>query len=102
MTEIIIIVVIGTIIWVGFDSANIIKDLPPKERKNIGGFMTPWEWVICSLALWIFFFPYYLAKRSKARKYLDRMERIKNRCPSCDMVFEPGSKFCQNCGAKLF
>jgi len=55
MTAVILIVVIGTSIWVGIDAANI-------GAGKVG--TGPVGWCLFCLLLWIIGFPVYLAKRS--------------------------------------
>ena len=50
-------------IWVGYDAkVNKITSNGKPYSFNNGAF----SWVVTCLLLWIFAFPYYLAKRSKA------------------------------------
>ena len=56
-------VVIGTTIWVAFDT----KKIGVKAGRLGGGFFDVgrWTWVFACLILWIVAFPVYLGKRSE-------------------------------------
>jgi len=97
------IIVIGTIIWVGYDSAKLMKDIPKEARKQIGGGSSPAVWVIGCLLLWIIVFPWYLAKRSKYLSFSESQYKVSGprQCPSCSKFYEGDPSFCPNCGAKL-
>ena len=62
MFGIISLIVIGTSIWVAYDSnANKVAiDKKPYSLNN-GAF----AWLISCILLWLAIFPYYLVKRSK-------------------------------------
>jgi hypothetical protein len=64
MAAVVLIVVIGTSIWVAIDASNIgaHKGLV----KGLGN-MGPAGWFLCCLLLWIIGFPVYLAKRSEIK-----------------------------------
>ncbi len=55
MVELILLVVVGTSIWVAFDA--------PQHGES-------WTWGLGCLALWIIAFPWYLSVRSRARANL--------------------------------
>lgn len=62
MLSLLILIVIGSSVWVGFDAAG--RDF----SKDKGWFLSrsPTEWTIGCLFLWIIVFPTYLAQRSRA------------------------------------
>jgi hypothetical protein len=61
--SLILLVVIGTTIWVGIDAGN----LGMHQGRQGGGFldMGPAGWVFACLLLWIISFPCYLAARTR-------------------------------------
>ena len=63
MGSLIFLVVIGTTIWVAFDTEKI----GVKAGRLGGGLfdMGRWSWVFACLLLWIVVFPAYLVKRSE-------------------------------------
>jgi hypothetical protein len=64
MLVIVLIVVLGTSIWAGFDAqALIAKDV---DKKSLGG--GPVAIFLGCLFVWIIVFPYYLVKRSNVRR----------------------------------
>jgi len=54
VVELVVLVVIGTSIWVYFDARTLAY------KQN------PWLWAAGSLLLWIVFFPWYLATRRQS------------------------------------
>ncbi len=64
MAAVVLLVVIGTSIWVAIDASNIgaHKGLV----KGLGN-MGPAGWFVCSLLIWSIGFPVYLAKRSEIK-----------------------------------
>ncbi len=60
-----LLIIIGTSIWVFFDAKKIgVKKKKKKSFVNFG----PVGWLLCSLGLWIVTFPLYLIKRSDLKK----------------------------------
>jgi hypothetical protein len=59
VTAVIILLVVGTSVWVGFDARA--RDWSDNSFAD-----APWKWVVGSLLLWIVVFPLYLAKRGAA------------------------------------
>jgi len=55
--------VLGSSIWVGFDSHAL--GMKRDKEKGVYG---PWFWFIGSLLLWIVIFPAYLAKRVQFKR----------------------------------
>lgn len=53
----ILLIVVGTTIWVGFDSSS--RDWEGTNSSTLG-------WVVCCLLVWIVAFPFYLSKRGAA------------------------------------
>jgi hypothetical protein len=65
MDTIILLVILGTSIWVLFDARAIgVKKGMVKGLANMG----PWGWFFVTLFLWIVGFPAYLAMRGKYKK----------------------------------
>ena len=65
MGSIVLLIVIGTSIWVLFDAKSIgVKKGQIKGIANMG----PWGWFLSCLGLWIIGFPLYLAKREEYKK----------------------------------
>jgi hypothetical protein len=58
MIAVLILIVIGSTIWVGFDAWG--RDW---SESNIA--RGPFAWMTACLLLWIIFFPAYLAQRSR-------------------------------------
>lgn len=65
MSEIFILIVIGTSIWVLFDAKSI--GIQKGQIKGVLD-MGPFGWFFCCLLLWIVAFPIYLAKRSEYKR----------------------------------
>jgi hypothetical protein len=64
MGAVVLLVVIGTSIWVAIDASHI------GARKGLikgSGNMGPAGWFVCCLLIWIIGFPVYLAKRSEIK-----------------------------------
>jgi hypothetical protein len=62
--SIIVVIVLGTSIWAGFDAqAMIAKGV---DKKSLGG--GPVAIFLGCLLIWIIVFPYYLVKRSNAKR----------------------------------
>jgi len=65
METVIIIIVIGTSIWVAVDATTIgVKKGQIKGVADMG----PAGWFFACLLLWIIAFPFYLAKRGELKK----------------------------------
>lgn len=65
MDVIIMLVILGTSIWVFFDARAIgVRKGQVKGLANMG----PWGWFFVCLLLWIIGFPAYLATRGKFKK----------------------------------
>lgn len=65
METIILLVILGTSIWVFFDARAIgVKKGLVKGVVDMG----PWGWFFVALFLWIIGFPAYLAMRGKYKK----------------------------------
>jgi len=65
MDTIILLVILGTSIWVFFDARAI--GVKKGLVKGLGD-MGPWGWFFVTLLLWIIGFPAYLAMRGKYKK----------------------------------
>lgn len=65
MDGIIVLIVLGTSIWVLVDAKSIgVKKGQIKGMGNMG----PWAWFFVCLLLWIIGFPFYLAKRGEFKR----------------------------------
>ena len=65
MDTMILLVILGTSVWVLFDARSIgVKKGMVKGLANMG----PWGWFFVTLFLWIVGFPAYLAMRGKDKK----------------------------------
>ena len=65
MDTMILLVILGTSVWVLFDARSIgVKKGMVKGLANMG----PWGWFFVTLFLWIVGFPAYLAMRGKYKK----------------------------------
>lgn len=65
MDALILIVVLGTSIWVAVDAATIgVKSGQIKGLGNMG----PAGWFFACLLIWIVGFPFYLAKRPEFKR----------------------------------
>jgi hypothetical protein len=65
MFALVLLVVIATSLWVLFDADAI--GVKKGVIKGVGD-MGKWGWFFSCLGLWIFAFPYYLAKRKEYKK----------------------------------
>jgi hypothetical protein len=63
MLAIVFLLILGTSIWAGFDSASIGRD---KNAKGMNA-TSPFGWFLGCLLLWIIIFPVYLSKRSSLK-----------------------------------
>jgi len=63
MGYLILLVIIGTTIWVGYDAHKNEISISAKKPYSINTGTV--AWVITCLLLWIVTFPYYLVRRSK-------------------------------------
>lgn len=59
MLGVVVLVIVGSTIWVGFDASG-------RDWSNCPTAHSPTQWVIACLLLWIVFFPAYIARRSRA------------------------------------
>lgn len=65
MDGLILLIILGTSIWVFFDAKAIgVKKGQVKGLANLG----PGGWLVGSLLLWIVAFPLYLAKRGEFKR----------------------------------
>lgn len=58
MYAVVLLVVVGTAIWVGADASG-------RDWSGDGFANKPWKWVVGCLLLWIVVFPLYLARRNR-------------------------------------
>jgi len=65
MNAIMMLIVLGTSIWVLFDAKTIgVKKGQIKGLADVG----PWGWFFGCLLVWIIGFPLYLSKRSEYKR----------------------------------
>ncbi len=62
MALVVLLFIIGSTVWVGFDAAG--RDFASDSKWAMA--RGPTGWVLGCLLLWILFFPAYLAVRSRA------------------------------------
>lgn len=109
MTTIILLIVIGTSIWVWVDARNI-----GAHSGLIGGVanMGPFAWFLCCLFLWIIAFPIYLAKRGAisvaaraaaglASQSSPSHEPELRACPFCAESVRVEAIKCKHCGSDI-
>ena len=103
------VIVIGTSIWVGFDSHTLLSQIPKDKRKVLSsGATSPFVWVLGCFLLWIIAFPWYLSARSKYINYLKGTSSQSipvsvtvRYCSHCGVKYQGEQNFCHKCGAKL-
>lgn len=79
METFILLVVIGTSLWVLVD-ANTIG---VKKGQITGmGNMGPWGWFFVCLLLWIIGFPFYLAKRDEFKRINSKLSQVQDKQPA--------------------
>ena len=59
MTAVLLLIVLGTTVWVGVDASQ-------RDFSQARGARTTLGWVVGMLLLWIVFFPFYLVERNRA------------------------------------
>lgn len=98
MEAIILLLVLGTSIWVLFDAKAIgVK----KGQTNGITDMGHWGWFFACLLLWIVCFPLYLSKRSEYKKINSEGNVSLNTCKDCGHNVSVNADNCPNCGAVL-
>jgi hypothetical protein len=78
MEAVVLLVVIGTSIWVAIDASHI------GARRGLikgSGNMGPAGWFLCCLLLWIIGFPVYLAKRSEIKAAAQAASNVESSRP---------------------
>jgi len=67
LTVVLIIVILGTAIWVDRDARKLVA--AGATKKQLGG-NSPLMWGIGTILVWIIVFPWYLSKRAKVQRDL--------------------------------
>jgi hypothetical protein len=71
LTTVVVIVVLGTAIWVDRDARKLIAAGATKQQ--LGG-SSPIVWGIGTILVWIIVFPWYLSKRGKIQRELGMVQ----------------------------
>lgn len=101
---VVVLMVLGTSIWVWFDARGLMARIPDDERKKISGLATsPAGWAIGCILLWILVFPRYLFVRKKYAAYSPSVGLAlgPQRCPHCSKFYDGLPSFCPQCGQAL-
>ena len=97
MPTFMLLLVVGSSIWVGIDAFNLAKT---SNGKGPGG-TSPAAWVVGCLMLWIVFFPYYLVKRGKPQLSPSTSSsdsaRPRRECPHCRSQMRADASVCLQC-----
>lgn len=91
-------IVLGTSIWVLFDTKAI-----GVKKGQAEGFtdMGPWGWFFACLLLWIVCFPWYLSKRSEYIRINSTKNALLKKCKDCGNNVSITAIACPSCGAVL-
>ena len=99
LPALILLVVVGTTIWVGLDASK-------RDWKSVGGTggNSTATWVVGCILLWIFVFPLYLAKRGKApfktlaaTAATQAPAQVHRQCPHCKEAMLRDNHACPHC-----
>ena len=103
MESIILLIIIGTSIWVLIDAKSIgVEKGTVKGVANMG----PWGWFFCCLLLWIIAFPLYLGNRGKFKQVnsalaksdedpialLEKLKKLRDKGTISKTEFEKGKR----------
>jgi hypothetical protein len=97
MADLILLIVIGSSIWVYFDAKSI-----GVKKGQVAGLanMSPGGWFFVTLFLWIIGFPLYLSKRGDFKRANTAVAEFR-KCPQCAEEIRVEAVKCRFCGADV-
>jgi len=88
-----------TTVWVAYDASAQRVPIDGKEYSLNNGAAA---WFLSCLFLWLFMFPYYLAKRSQTLAGGQSLNKpAAHLCPHCGKYYEGTLFFCPYCKEKV-
>jgi RNA polymerase subunit RPABC4/transcription elongation factor Spt4 len=92
LAVLVVALVVGTTIWVGFDCRALIAQYGDEDTSE-----SAFGWVVGCLFLWIIVFPLYLFHRRSYRLVYE--EEVADSCPGCGAERRDGAIYCPACGS---